>query len=72
VIEYRDAEGKYERFPALATELVALKVDLIVVTSTVSGVAVKQPGLSPSSSLGLPIRLEAGSSPAWRGRAAIQ
>jgi putative tryptophan/tyrosine transport system substrate-binding protein len=42
VIEYRDAEGKYERFPALATELVALKVDLIVVTSTVSGVAVKQ------------------------------
>src|SRR2546427_8306911 len=30
VIEYRDAEGKPERFPALAAELVALKVDVIV------------------------------------------
>ncbi len=29
-IEYRWAEGKYERLPALAAELVALKVDLIV------------------------------------------
>jgi putative tryptophan/tyrosine transport system substrate-binding protein len=30
VIEYRDAEGKLERLPALATELVALKVDVIL------------------------------------------
>jgi putative ABC transport system substrate-binding protein len=30
VIEYRDAEGKVERIPALAAELVALKVDVIV------------------------------------------
>src|SRR5437762_14366660 len=30
-IEYRDAEGKVERVPALAAELVALKVDVIVV-----------------------------------------
>jgi putative ABC transport system substrate-binding protein len=30
VIEYRDAEGKAERLPALAAELVALKVDVIV------------------------------------------
>ena len=29
-IEYRDAEGKLERLPALAAELVALKVDVIV------------------------------------------
>jgi putative ABC transport system substrate-binding protein len=29
-IEYRDAEGKAERLPALAAELVALKVDVIV------------------------------------------
>ena len=29
VIEYRDAEGKPERLPALAAELVALKVDVI-------------------------------------------
>jgi len=31
VIEYRDAEGKLERVNALAAELVALKVDVIVV-----------------------------------------
>src|SRR5215213_2194188 len=30
VIEYRDAEGKVERHPALAAELVALKVDVIL------------------------------------------
>ena len=29
-IEYRDAEGKLERLPALAAELVALKVDVIL------------------------------------------
>jgi putative ABC transport system substrate-binding protein len=29
-IEYRDAEGKVERFPALAADLAALKVDVIV------------------------------------------
>jgi len=34
VIEYRDAEGKYDRFPALAAELVALKVDVIVTVAT--------------------------------------
>jgi putative tryptophan/tyrosine transport system substrate-binding protein len=33
VIEYRDAEGKPERLPALAAELVALKVDVIVAPS---------------------------------------
>jgi len=30
VIEYRWAEGKYERFPELAADLVRLKVDVIV------------------------------------------
>ena len=30
VIEYRDAEGKADRLPALAAELVALKVDVIL------------------------------------------
>ena len=30
LVEYRDAKGKPERFPALATELVASKVEVIV------------------------------------------
>jgi ABC-type uncharacterized transport system substrate-binding protein len=42
VIEYRDAEGKYERLPALAAELVALKVDVIVAPNTVAALAAKQ------------------------------
>src|SRR5262245_56338466 len=33
VIEYRYAEGKNDRLPGLATELVRLKVDIIVVAS---------------------------------------
>ena len=42
VIEYRDAEGKFERLPALAAELVALKVDVIVTGSTRSALAAQQ------------------------------
>ncbi len=42
VIEYRDAEGKFERLPALAAELVALKVDVIVAPNTVGVLAAKQ------------------------------
>ena len=34
VIEYRWAEGKYERFPALIAELIASKVDVIVTAGT--------------------------------------
>src|SRR5437762_10282401 len=34
VIEYRSADGRAERFPVLATELVGLKVDLIVTRGT--------------------------------------
>src|SRR3989338_6830737 len=34
LIEYRWAEGKYERFPALIAELIALKVELIVTAGT--------------------------------------
>src|SRR5216117_2610616 len=42
VIEYRDAEGRLERLPALAAELVATKVDVIVAPSTVAAIAAKQ------------------------------
>jgi putative ABC transport system substrate-binding protein len=41
-IEIRSAEGKPERFPALAAELVALKVDVILVGSTPQALAAKQ------------------------------
>jgi len=33
MLEYRYAEGKVDRFPELATELVGLKVDVIVTAS---------------------------------------
>jgi ABC-type uncharacterized transport system substrate-binding protein len=33
-IEYRWADGEYERFPALVTELIAAKVDVIVTAGT--------------------------------------
>ena len=42
VIDYRWAEGTYERFPALIAELVALKVDVIVAAGTPAAVAVKK------------------------------
>ncbi len=42
VIEYRDAEGKFERFPALAAELVALKVDVLVAANSLAALAAKQ------------------------------
>src|SRR5438034_6114287 len=41
-IEYRYAEGKAERLPALAAELVGLKVDVIVTTATPSVLAAKK------------------------------
>ena len=39
--EYRDAEGKPDRLPAVADELVRLKVDVIVTASTLAALAVK-------------------------------
>jgi putative ABC transport system substrate-binding protein len=42
VIEYRVAEGKLERLPALAVELVALKVDVIVAPTTLAALAARQ------------------------------
>jgi len=42
VIEYRWAEGRDERFPDLAAELVRLKVDVIVTWATPAALAAKQ------------------------------
>jgi len=41
-IEFRDGEGKVERLPGLAAELVALKVDVIVTVSNTTALAAKQ------------------------------
>ncbi len=42
VIEYRSADGRAERFPDLAAELVRLKVDLIVTRGTPAARAAKK------------------------------
>src|SRR6266516_6256903 len=42
VIEYRWAEGEYERFPALIAELIAANVDVIVTAGTPATLAVKK------------------------------
>jgi ABC-type uncharacterized transport system substrate-binding protein len=46
LIEYRWAEGEYERFPALTAELTALKVDVIVTAGTPASLAVKKAATS--------------------------
>src|SRR5437764_156691 len=60
LIEWRYAEGKYERLPGLAGELVRLKVNVIVAFNSVSVQAAKQPTNSiPIVMLGVsdPVRL---------------
>jgi putative tryptophan/tyrosine transport system substrate-binding protein len=42
LIEYRWAEGKYERFTTLIAELIALNVDVIVTAGTPASLAVKK------------------------------
>ena len=41
VFEYRSAESKIERLPALAEELVRLKVDVLIASSTAEATAAK-------------------------------
>jgi putative ABC transport system substrate-binding protein len=41
VMEYRAAEGQYERFPALAAELVRLPVDVLIMGNTPAALAAK-------------------------------
>jgi putative ABC transport system substrate-binding protein len=61
VIEYRYAEGKRERLPDLAAELVRLKVDVIVTTGVVPVLAAKK--ASPT----IPIVFAASSDPVGSG-----
>jgi putative ABC transport system substrate-binding protein len=42
-IEYRSADGRDERFPGLATELVRLKVDLILTRGTPATLVKSEP-----------------------------
>ena len=70
VIEWRSAEGKLDRLPALAAELVRLKVDVIVTTGPTGTRPAKQAtSRFPLSWRRISILLEPGSSPAWRDQA---
>ena len=46
MIEYRWAEGKYERFPALIAEFIAREVDVIVTAGTPAALAVQRAATS--------------------------
>jgi len=43
VFEYRSAENKIERLPTLAEELVRIKVDVLIASSTAEATAAKTP-----------------------------
>ena len=62
VIEYRDAEGKLERLPALATELVALKVDVILAEGGTLG-----PRVAMQATRTIPIVIAAAGDPVGSG-----
>ena len=68
VIEWRYAEGKLDRLPALAAELVRLKVDIIVSGGATATRAAKEATVDDSHSHDavMTILLETGSSPALR------
>jgi putative ABC transport system substrate-binding protein len=61
IIEYRFAEGKTDRLPELAVELVRLKVDLIVTTGRVPALAAK------SATTTIPIVMMANPDPVGEG-----
>ena len=54
VMEYRSADGNFERLPALVAELVGLKVDVIAVRATQAALAAKKgAGAIPSVMIGV-------------------
>jgi putative tryptophan/tyrosine transport system substrate-binding protein len=61
IIEYRFAEGKNDRLPELAADLVRLKVDLIVVTGGPAPVAAKK------ATATIPIVMASGGDPVGAG-----
>ena len=61
VIEWRYAEGKLDRFPALAAELVRLKVDIIITGSEPATRAAKE------ATITIPIVMEQDSDPVGNG-----
>jgi putative ABC transport system substrate-binding protein len=70
-IELRAAEGKYERLPDLAAELVRLKVDVIVTQGTPAALAAKRATTTIPIVIGrVADPVESGSSPAWRAQGA--
>jgi putative ABC transport system substrate-binding protein len=61
VIEYRYANGRYERFPELVAELAALKPDVIVTAGTPAALAVKR------GAAGIPLVMVAVGNPVGTG-----
>jgi putative ABC transport system substrate-binding protein len=71
-IERRDAGWKLDRLPALAAELIGLKVDIIVAWSTPTAQAAKQATNSiPIIAAVMPTPSATSWSPAWHGRAVM-
>jgi putative ABC transport system substrate-binding protein len=60
-IEYRSGEGKFDRLPALAAELIRLKVDVIVTQGTPATVAAK------NATSTIPIIISGGTDPVATG-----
>ncbi len=61
VIEYRSAEGRFDRLPDLAAELIRLRVDVIVGTPTPAAIAAKNAsGTVPIVGVSLTVPVELG------------